>query len=161
MSAEKKLPSLSGVALALAAAGLIAGCSGGGNGSTEVETAAPAAAETSTVELAHCYGVNKCKGHNDCGTANNDCGGHASCKGSGFVAMPVKACGDVGGTVKDEWRGEIASADLIHCNGVNVCKGHNDCGTANNDCAGHASCKGKGFVSTTAKSCNDIGGNIG
>jgi len=155
MNAEKKLPSLSGVALALTAAGLIASFSGNADSS-----AGTSAAAANTVELAHCYGVNKCKGHNDCGTANNDCGGHASCKGTGFVAMPVKACGDVGGTVKDEWRGEIASADLIHCNGVNICKGHNDCGTANNDCAGHASCKGEGFVSTTAKSCGDIGGEV-
>ena len=105
--------------------------------------------------------MNTCKGHNDCGTASNDCGGQASCKGTGFVAMPVKACGDIGGTVKDEWRGEVTTADLVHCNGVNICKGHNDCGTANNDCAGHASCKGTGFVATTAKSCADVGGTVG
>ncbi len=154
MKKQKTLPALSGVTLALAAAGLIAGCTT--NGSSTAASSSASASET--VELAHCYGVNTCKGHNDCGTANNDCAGHASCKGQGFVAMPVKACGDVGGEVKDEWRGEIAQADLIQCHGVNACKGHNDCGTANNDCAGHASCKGEGFVKTTAKSCDDIGG---
>ncbi len=157
MSAQKNLPKLSGLTLALAAAGLIAGCTT----TTASESTATAAAESETVDLAHCYGVNICKGHNDCGTAKNDCSGQASCKGTGFVAMPVKACGDIGGQVKDDWRGQVTKADLIHCNGVNICKGHNDCGTANNDCAGHASCKGTGFVAMPAKACGDVGGKVG
>lgn len=156
MKKQHTLPALSGITMALAAAGLIAGCTTSGSVNSAETTAA-----AETVELAHCYGVNTCKGHNDCGTATNDCGGQASCKGTGFVAMPVKACGDIGGEVKDEWRGEVTKADLIHCNGVNICKGHNDCGTATNDCAGQASCKGTGFVGTTAKSCGDVGGEVG
>ena len=47
----------------------------------------------------HCYGVNKCKGHNDCKTAKNACKGHASCKGKGFISMPEAACDHVGGKV--------------------------------------------------------------
>jgi len=47
----------------------------------------------------HCYGVNKCKGHNDCKTANNACKGMASCKGQGFVAMSASACDAIGGKV--------------------------------------------------------------
>jgi hypothetical protein len=62
-----------------------------------------------------------CKGHNDCKTADNACAGHASCKGTGFVAMPSKACADVGGTVKDVWRGTVKTVDLAHCYDVNVC----------------------------------------
>lgn len=146
-------PKLTGAAIVLAAAGL-AGCMG-----SNTTASTSAAAQGDTVELAHCYGVNVCKGHNDCGTATNACAGQASCKGTGFVGMPTKACGDVGGKVKDDWRGEIAKADLTQCYGVNVCKGHNDCKTADNACAGHASCKGTGFVMTTAKSCADIGGS--
>ena len=156
MENPKFSPKVTGVALALAAAGIIAGCQ------TATESAPTASASTNnTADLVHCYGVNVCKGHNDCGTAENSCGGKASCKGSGFVAMPSKACGDVGGTVKDEWVGEVAKADLIHCYGVNTCKGHNDCGTAENSCAGQAACKGHGFVGTTEKSCGDIGGKVG
>ena len=79
----------------------------------------------------------------------------------GFVAMPSKACADVGGELKDKWAGTVAKADLVHCYGVNVCKGHNDCKTADNACGGHASCKGTGFVSTPAKACADIGGKVG
>ncbi len=47
----------------------------------------------------HCYGVNSCKGHNDCKTANNACKGHASCKGQGFVKMSKHACEAIGGSV--------------------------------------------------------------
>jgi uncharacterized membrane protein len=47
----------------------------------------------------HCFGVNKCKGHNDCKTASNACKGHASCKGSGFVSMSKHACEEIGGSV--------------------------------------------------------------
>lgn len=47
----------------------------------------------------HCFGVNKCKGHNDCKTATNACKGQASCKGQGFVSMSKHACEEIGGSV--------------------------------------------------------------
>ena len=47
----------------------------------------------------HCFGVNKCKGHNDCKTASNACKGMASCKGHGFVTMSKHACEEIGGSV--------------------------------------------------------------
>lgn len=146
-----------GAALAIAVAGL-AGCASTDNSSASATTNTTPAGST---DLVHCFDVNVCKGHNDCKTADNACGGHASCKGTGFVSMPSKACADVGGSVKDDWKGRISKADLVHCYGVNVCKGHNDCKTANNACGGHATCKGTGFVTTTAKSCDDIGGKVG
>lgn len=114
----------------------------------------------STTDLVHCYGVNKCKGHNDCGGANNSCHGMANCKGQGFITLPTKACADVGGKVQDEWVGKISTSDLIQCYGVNVCGGHNSCQTANNACSGKGSCKGQGFIAATAKSCDEIGGEI-
>ncbi len=145
-------PKLTGAAIVMAAAGLAA-CS------SQTTTSAGSAASAEKVELAHCYDVNICKGHNDCGTATNGCAGQASCKGSGFVAMPVKACGDVGGKVKDDWRGQIAKAELTQCYEVNVCRGHNDCSTDTNGCASSASCKGSGFVMMQEKACKDIGGS--
>lgn len=45
----------------------------------------------------HCFGVNKCKGHNDCKTDKNACKGHSSCKGHGFIAMSKHACEEIGG----------------------------------------------------------------
>ena len=76
-----------GVALALAAASLV-GCAGSG-----------AQQSASASDNVHCYGVNKCKGHNDCKTAKNACKGHAACKGQGFISMPKAACDHVGGKV--------------------------------------------------------------
>lgn len=148
---QLKIP-FSGVALALAAAGLAAGCQANGGSKT---------ASAAKVDLVECHGVNACGGHNDCKSASNACAGHASCKGSGWLAMPAKACGDVGGKVVHKAHGAIAKADLIHCTGVNVCAGHNDCKTADNACKGHAKCKGTGFVSTPAKACKDLGGKKG
>ncbi|MDH5426357.1 MAG: hypothetical protein OEY29_15320 [Gammaproteobacteria bacterium] len=75
-----------GVAMAIAAAGML-------SATTPVFAAGGADANV------HCYGVNKCKGHNDCKTASNACKGHASCKGMGFVSMPAKACDHLGGKV--------------------------------------------------------------
>ena len=153
---SKKIQKLSGVAMAMAAATLLAGCNGN---STNSNSSMPSA--TAKADLAHCYGVNVCGGHNDCKGADNACAGKASCKGQGFVAVPAKACGDIGGTVKDSWRGSIAKADLAHCYGVNKCGGHNDCKGADNACAGKASCKGQGFVAMPAKACTDVGGKVG
>ena len=144
-----------GVSLALAVASLVA-CNDkqGGNSINS-------ATNNSATDTVHCYDVNICCGHNDCKTANNSCAGHGACKGSGFVAMPVKACADAGGSIKDEWIGKVDNSDLSHCYEVNICKGHNDCKTAQNNCAGQASCKGAGFLSMPAKSCSDIGGKVG
>jgi uncharacterized membrane protein len=78
----------SGAALAIAAASLV-GCAG-------YSTTEQSASASNNV---HCYGVNKCKGQNDCKTASNACKGHASCKGMGFVSMSAAACDNVGGKV--------------------------------------------------------------
>ena len=77
-----------GAALAIAAASLV-GCAS----YTATDKTASATNDV------HCYGVNKCKGHNDCKTAGNACKGHASCKGQGFISMPASACEHVGGEV--------------------------------------------------------------
>ena len=76
------------IALALAAASLFG-------------TVAPAAAGTSGSHEVKCYGVNGCKGHSSCKTANSDCKGMNSCKGQGFVNVQSKhTCDQLGGTVK-------------------------------------------------------------
>ena len=62
-------------------------------------TAPVTAVQAGSEANVHCFGVNKCKGHNDCKTANNACKGHAACKGQGFVAMSKHACEEIGGSV--------------------------------------------------------------
>ena len=154
-----KIAKRTGITLAMAAAGMLSACAS--NSENSVAASGSGTAAAGATDLVHCYGVNVCKGHNDCKTAKNACGGHGSCKGQGFIAMPGKACKDVGGSIRDSWRGQISKADLVHCYGVNVCKGHNDCKTAENACAGRGSCKGHGFVATTAKACKDMSGKAG
>ncbi len=61
--------------------------------STLFVTAVPTTASAGEKTDVHCYGVNVCKGHNDCKTASN------ACKGQGFVSVSEKACADIGGTV--------------------------------------------------------------
>ena len=74
-----------GAALAMAAATMFAG----------VVTQAQAA-DTAV----HCYGINACKGQNDCKTKDHVCKGQGSCKGQGFkVQASAAACTKAGGTV--------------------------------------------------------------
>jgi hypothetical protein len=60
---------------------------------------APVLAGSGQEATVKCFGVNKCKGHNDCKTASNACKGHASCKGHGFIKMSKHACEEIGGSV--------------------------------------------------------------
>ncbi|MFB9885336.1 BufA2 family periplasmic bufferin-type metallophore [Balneatrix alpica] len=79
---------LSGAAMALAAASLFG---------SAMLTPAVVSADEAKVE---CWGVNSCKGHNDCKTANNECKGQGSCQGQGFLSMTADECSSKGGTVK-------------------------------------------------------------
>lgn len=138
-----------GIALALATAGLLH--------SVHAENSS---SSSNKVELSHCYGVNKCKGQNDCGSEANFCGGHGECKGRGFINTTTASCEALGGEVKDDWRGSVRKSKLIHCHGVNSCAGHNDCSTAENSCAGQAECKGTGFVAMEKRACELVDGKI-
>ena len=51
-------------------------------------------------------------------------------------------------------------AKMIHCEGANACKGHNDCKSASNQCKGLGACKGQGFVALTAEQCMKVGGKV-
>jgi len=87
MTTRRKFTS---IALATVAATLFSGCS------------SMSTTETGSMEAkVHCFGVNKCKGHNDCKTASNACKGHGSCKGQGFIGMSKAACEKVGGSEKE------------------------------------------------------------
>jgi hypothetical protein len=79
---------ISGIALAVAAAGLfaVAGCAS--------EPAAQAA-------KGHCNGVNACKGQSACKTAKSACKGQNACKGQGFLEMSKADCQAAGGNYSD------------------------------------------------------------
>ncbi len=43
---------------------------------------------------------------------------------------------------------------MVHCQGVNGCKGQSDCAGAGHDCSGKNACKGKGWKKMTADECD-------
>jgi hypothetical protein len=47
---------------------------------------------------------------------------------------------------------------MVHCVGVNACKGKGECASASNACKGQNACKGKGWMSMSAKDCQTKGG---
>ena len=51
-----------------------------------------------------------------------------------------------------------ASDNTVKCMGVNACKGHSSCKTANSSCKGLNSCKGQGFVEVSKEACDQLGG---
>jgi hypothetical protein len=57
--------------------------------------------------------------------------------------------------------GAVAANDMVHCYGVNTCKGSADCKTTAHECKGQNSCKGQGFKARTAAKCLKSGGTIG
>lgn len=55
----------------------------------------------------------------------------------------------------------VAADDMVHCYGVNTCKGTADCKTTMNECKGQNGCKGLGFKASKASECLSMGGVIG
>ncbi|WP_157081118.1 BufA2 family periplasmic bufferin-type metallophore [Novosphingobium naphthalenivorans] len=55
----------------------------------------------------------------------------------------------------------LGTDDMVHCYGVNACKGHADCKTTQHECKGMNSCKGEGFKAMAAGACLTKGGTIG
>lgn len=50
---------------------------------------------------------------------------------------------------------------MVHCGGVNGCKGQSACATQASSCKGQNECKGKGWVpAATEKECTDKGGTV-
>ena len=47
---------------------------------------------------------------------------------------------------------------MVHCTGINACKGKSDCATASSACKGQNACKGKGWTAMSAKDCKEKGG---
>ena len=55
----------------------------------------------------------------------------------------------------------IGADDIVHCYGVNTCKGTADCATTEHDCKGQNECAGHGFRALKAGECLTLGGTIG
>jgi hypothetical protein len=56
---------------------------------------------------------------------------------------------------------KAAAKEMVHCMGINSCKGQSACKSANNDCKGLNSCKGKGWLPAKSKAaCEKKGGTV-
>ena len=55
---------------------------------------------------------------------------------------------------------EKKAGDMVHCAGINACKGQAACAGASNSCAGMNSCKGKGWIETSKDDCMKKGGKV-
>jgi hypothetical protein len=55
---------------------------------------------------------------------------------------------------------EMMSGKQVTCFGINSCKGHGSCKTAQNDCKGKNGCKGQGNTMTSAEDCSAKGGKV-
>ena len=55
---------------------------------------------------------------------------------------------------------EMMSGKQVTCFGVNSCKGHGSCKTAQNDCKGKNACKGQGNTVTSSEDCSAKGGKV-
>jgi uncharacterized membrane protein len=53
-----------------------------------------------------------------------------------------------------------ADEKVVHCYGINTCKGSSDCATASSACKGQNACKGQGFKALTVKACKAAGGRL-
>ncbi len=91
MDSRKKI---SGLVIATAAAAVFA------MAPVSSATAGSHQKASSASDNVKCYGMNKCKGHSACKTAENACKGQNKCKGHGFVKVSQTACDDIGGEVK-------------------------------------------------------------
>lgn len=75
------------------------------------------------------------------------------------ISLAMMAAG-LAGYAPASHAAKSSKVEMVHCSGVNSCKGHNDCKTAGNACAGHGSCKGQGFVAAPAAACTAMGGKV-
>jgi uncharacterized membrane protein len=55
---------------------------------------------------------------------------------------------------------EKTGGDMVHCAGVNACKGQGECSGAGHSCGGKNGCKGQGWVETSKAECAKKGGKV-
>ena len=74
----------------------------------------------------------------------------------GAAALILSGCAATGAKTMDK----SATGEMVHCAGVNSCKGTSDCKSAGNACKGHNACKtaknackGQGSCKSAANAC--------
>lgn len=77
------------------------------------------------------------------------------------AAMNAIAGVAIAAPAQDQQAAAPAKGDkVVHCYGINTCKGTSDCATASTSCKGQNECKGHGFKALTVKACKAAGGSL-
>jgi uncharacterized membrane protein len=81
-------------------------------------------------------------------------------KTKGMLVASAAASLILGGAVLARAAEQKTGGDMVHCAGINACKGQGECSGAGHGCAGKNACKGQGWVKATEKECTAKGGNV-
>ncbi len=77
------------------------------------------------------------------------------------AAMVAIAGSPVAAFAKHERMAASAEATaVVHCYGINTCKGSSDCKSYGHECKGQNECKGQGFKAISAQKCAKKGGSL-
>jgi len=77
----------------------------------------------------------------------------------GILIASAAATLVLGGTVLAR-ADQKTGGDMVHCAGVNSCKGQGECAGAGHGCAGKNGCKGQGWVELSKAECAQKGGKV-
>ena len=77
-----------------------------------------------------------------------------------LIATAVAGMFIAKGALAQEPGAKTPGTKMVHCEGVNACKGQGACGGAGHDCAGKNECKGKGWIDLSSDECKAKGGTV-
>jgi len=72
---------------------------------------------------------------------------------AGLVGTAMTAGSASAAAKKAKTKAKAIKMEVVHCYGVNACKGKGECGGKGHDCAGLNGCRGQGWLSVPEKSC--------
>ncbi|MGE0821595.1 MAG: hypothetical protein AB7G75_34710 [Candidatus Binatia bacterium] len=80
--------------------------------------------------------------------------------GKGIMIASAVATMVMSGTLTARAESEKAGGDVVHCTGINACKGQGACAGEGHACKGMNACKGQGWVEASAKECSEKDGKV-
>ena len=81
-------------------------------------------------------------------------------KAKGVLVASAAASLILGGAVLARAAEQKTGGDMVHCAGINACKGQGECSGAGHGCAGKNACKGQGWVELSKAECAQKGGKV-
>ena len=79
---------------------------------------------------------------------------------AGLVGTAMTAGSASAAAKKAKTKAKAIKMEVVHCYGVNACKGKGECGGKNHECAGANACKGQGWLNVSREECSSKGGQV-